>query len=96
MTVRRGLVAILLLMFVGLQFRLWVGEGSFAHVSGLQSKVERAQTGNSVKEQRNKVLKEEIIDLKSGHESMEEKARSELGLIKEDETFFLLVDQENP
>ena len=95
MMLRKGLIAILLLMIVGLQYRLWVGEGSFAHVAALQTKVSRAQIANSVKAQRNKVLREETLDLKNGHESIEEKARSELGLIKQDETFFLLVDQKN-
>ena len=95
-TARKGLIFVLLLMLAGLQMRLWVGEGSFAHVSGLQGKVASAEVANGVKEQRNKVLREETLDLKNGHESIEEKARSELGLIKEDETFFLLVDQENP
>jgi cell division protein FtsB len=72
---------------------LWVGEGSLAQVSGLQVRVERESAENSIKEQRNRVLRAEIVELKSGLESIEEKARSEFGLIKEGETFFLLVDE---
>ncbi len=96
MTIRRGVIAFLVLMLLGLQTRLWIGEGSFAHVSGLQTKVERAEVANRAKEQRNEVLRAEIRDLKSDNHSIEEKARSELGLIKEGETFFLIVEQENP
>jgi cell division protein FtsB len=93
MTPGRGLIAGLVLIVLFLQGRLWVGEGSLAQVSGLQVRVERESAENSVKEQRNRVLRAEIVELKSGLESIEEKARSEFGLIKEGETFFLLVDE---
>ena len=83
-------------MLVALQFRLWVGEGSFAHVNGLQAKLDKAQVDNEVKKRRNDVLRAEIRDLKNGYDALEEKARSELGLIKEGETFFLLVEQDTP
>jgi len=93
MTPGRWLIAGLVLIVLFLQGRLWVGEGSLAQVSGLQVRVERESAENSVKEQRNRVLRAEIVELKSGLESIEEKARSEFGLIKEGETFFLLVDE---
>ena len=80
-------------MLLGLQARLWIGPGSYAHVNGLQKKVTQAESANSVKMERNKVLKAEIRDLKDGLETVEEKARAELGLIKEGETFFLIVDK---
>jgi cell division protein FtsB len=89
----RWLIAGLVLIVLFLQGRLWVGEGSLAQVSGLQVRVERESAENSIKEQRNRVLRAEIVELKSGLESIEEKARSEFGLIKEGETFFLLVDE---
>ena len=95
-TALKTIVAVLVVMLVGLQFRLWAGEGSFAHVNGLGQKVEHAGAVNQVKEQRNKVLRAEIRDLKSGYDSIEEKARVELGFIKEGETFFMLVEQEEP
>jgi cell division protein FtsB len=71
-----------------------LGEGSFAHVNTLQAKVSRKVAENSVKVQRNKILRAEIIELKRGLESIEEKARSEFGLIKEGETFFLLIEDD--
>ena len=89
----RVFAAILVVMLLGLQFRLWVGEGSFAQVSNLGGRVERARTANAVKDRRNEVLRVEIRDLKSSHDFIEEKARVELGLIKEGETFFMLVEQ---
>jgi cell division protein FtsB len=56
--------------------------------------VSRKVAENSVKVQRNKILRAEIIELKRGLESIEEKARSEFGLIKEGETFFLLIEDD--
>jgi cell division protein FtsB len=72
---------------------LWVGEGSLAQVSGLQVRIERESAENMIKEKRNQVLRAEVVELKSGLESIEEKARSEFGLIKQGETFFLLVEE---
>jgi len=89
----RWLIAGLVLIVLFLQGRLWVGEGSLAQVSGLQVRIERESAENSIKEQRNRVLRAEVVELKSGLESIEEKARSEFGLIKQGETFFLLVDE---
>ena len=86
------ITAVLLIMIVGLQYRLWVGEGSFAELNSLEVRVTRAITDNDVKANRNQILRAEIIELKSGLESIEERARSELGMIKEGETFYLLVD----
>jgi cell division protein FtsB len=89
----RTTMAILVLMLVWLQGRLWVGEGSLAHVSALEDRVEIEQSANESKLQRNKVLRAEIKDLKNGLDAIEEKARSELGLIREGETFFLVVEE---
>ena len=94
MIARKVLILALLVVLVGLQSRLWLGEGSFAHVNTLQAKVSRKVAENSVKVQRNKILRAEIIELKRGLESIEEKARSEFGLIKEGETFFLLIEDD--
>lgn len=88
----RVFVAVLLLTIVGLQYRLWVGQGSFAHVSGLSAQVELKSAENESRRQRNAILKAEILDLKQGLEAVEDIARSELGLIKKGETFFLLVE----
>jgi len=94
MIARKILILALLVVLAGLQSRLWLGEGSFAHVNTLQAKVSRKVAENSVKVQRNKILRAEIIELKRGLESIEEKARSEFGLIKEGETFFLLIEDD--
>ena len=96
MTKRRGVIALLLMLLAGLQYRLWVGESSFAHVDGLSDRVESLSASNQSKQRRNDVLKAEIVELKNGYDAVEEKARTEWGLVKSDETFYLLVDKDKP
>ncbi|MBO6596193.1 MAG: septum formation initiator family protein [Pseudomonadales bacterium] len=92
MTPFRVFVVVLLLAICSLQVRLWTGQGSFAHVSGLSAQVKQRTAENEARRQRNAVLKAEIKDLKQGLDAVEDIARSELGLIKKGETFFLLVE----
>ncbi|MDK1022938.1 MAG: septum formation initiator family protein [Gammaproteobacteria bacterium] len=85
------IITVLLILIAGLHYRLWVGEGSLAEMNSLEERVAKAVTDNAVKANRNQILRAEVIELKSGLESIEERARSELGMIKEGETFYLLV-----
>ncbi|MAI52838.1 MAG: cell division protein FtsB [Gammaproteobacteria bacterium TMED95] len=86
------LFAALLLVGFFLQFRLWTGEGSYAHVSALQQQLDEKVADNEAKTMRNRLLRAEIMDLRQGLEAVEERARTEFGLIKKDETFILLLD----
>jgi len=88
----RLLIFILLILFVVLQYRLWVGEGSLAEVSNLSDKVEAQKIDNQRLKDRNAALDAEVQDLKTGYEAIEERARSELGMIKDDETFYQVVE----
>ena len=91
----RIIVAVFLLLITGLQYRIWVGEGSLAESKALEERVSKTRIENEIRKSRNSILRAEIIELRSGYESIEDQARSELGLIKEGETFFLLVNQRN-
>ena len=82
----------LLLTLSCLQYRLWLGEGSLAHVNDLRSEVELRSAENAERRRRNDILRSEILDLKEGLSAVEEIARSELGLIKRGETFFLMLE----
>ena len=93
MKLNRFILLILCLMIVGLQSRLWIGESSLAHVDGLGAEVDLQSAENNQKRTRNEVLKAEVMDLREGMDAIEEKARSEFGLGKEGETFFLLVEE---
>jgi cell division protein FtsB len=82
------LIAVTLL----LQARLWFGDGSITAIWRLQDEISEQTFENDRLRDRNQVLEAEVIDLKSGLESIEERARSELGMIKEGETFYLLIN----
>ncbi len=86
-------LAILLLVLLQLQYRLWVGEGSFAHISELENGIAEQRAANRRLRNRNNMLELEINGLKNGLSGIEEKARSELGMIKEGETFYMFVEK---
>lgn len=74
-----------------LQYRLWFGSGSFSEVAQLQEKVEMQQAANDVLRERNEQLNAEVLDLKNGFDAIEERARFSLGMIGQDETFYMVV-----
>ena len=89
----RTLIILLVVVLLGLQFKLWVGNGSFAEVWRYHRAVDEQQLENARLEERNKTLDAEVLDLKQGLESIEERARSELGMVKQNETFFQVIEE---
>lgn len=89
----RWLNIILLLMLLGVQYRLWIGPGSFAQVAALHRDIDRQSKHDERLENRNQLLEGEVVSLKSGLDAVEERARNELGMLKRGETFYLVVDQ---
>jgi cell division protein FtsB len=87
----RLLIAILLLLFILLQYRLWVGPGSLAEVNNLQHEISELQQELANLRERNRALQAEVDDLRGGQAAIEERARSELGMIKEGETFYQMI-----
>lgn len=85
------LTGLLLLLLVPLQYRLWVGEGSFADVVRLRRAVVAQQAENHELAQRNAALGAEVSDLKHGLAAVAELARTQLGMIGKDETFYQVV-----
>ena len=81
-------------VFVVMQYQLWLGEDSVRTLSLLEVEVEAQRANNAELEQRNKLVEIEVLDLKNGLEAVEERARSELGMIEKGETFYLLVPVE--
>ncbi|QIR13834.1 cell division protein FtsB [Shewanella aestuarii] len=77
-----------------LQYRIWMGENNLSEYFLLQTQIAAQQESNAKLIARNQILKEEILDLKSGTEAIEERARNELGLVKEGETFYRVVGSE--
>ena len=88
----RSLWFFLILALLGLQYKLWLGDGNIKEWRELEQKNEQQQAYNDKLDARNKVLMAEIDELKSGEQALEEKARYDLGMIKPNETFYRLVD----
>jgi cell division protein FtsB len=86
------LLVLLLALLAWLQLRLWLGEGGEREVAALQAQVRQQARDNAGLKQRNEALAAEVEDLKSGEAAAEERARSELGMIKPGETFYRVVE----
>jgi cell division protein FtsB len=90
----KWLIPILLCLLAGLQYRLWVGENSLAHVSQLKREIKTQQFENDRLDQRNQILAAEVKSLKSGLDSVEERAREDLGMIKKNEIFYMVIEEQ--
>ncbi len=86
-------IAVLLVLVVALQLRLWLGSGGLSEVRRLEAALAAQREENTRLEARNLRLAAEVHDLKEGLEAVEERARSDLGMIGKDETFYQLVDR---
>ena len=91
----RWLLIILVVLLLGLQTRLWFGEGSITHKAELDKQLQEQQAKNKQLLERNKRIAEEVNSLKTNLGSIEEKARKDLGMIKQGETFYLVIDKDN-
>ncbi len=87
------ILAILLLL---LQYPLWLGKGGWLKVWDTKRQVELQQQANQQMQARNALLDAEVRDLKQGTEAIEERARSELGMVKQDEMFFQIIENRQP
>ena len=81
-------------LIAAIQAPLWFGKGGWLRVWELRQEVQTAQAKNENLRARNAALEAEVRDLKTGHEAVEERARSELGMIRKDEVFFQIVAPE--
>ena len=87
------LIAIIILLIIHLQYRLWVGDGSVAQINEYQARLDVLKEKTKEKKERNDALYAEVLDLRKGQEAIEERARDELGMIKENETFFQVIEE---
>ncbi|MDX2505521.1 MAG: cell division protein FtsB [Gammaproteobacteria bacterium] len=85
-------IVILLTLIVLLQYDLWVGKGSIHEVRQLESAIRLQEEENFHLQERNEALRAEVVDLKKGLEAIEERARTELGMIQKNETFFHVIE----
>ena len=89
----KPVIAILLTLLVTLQSQLWLGDRGMPGVRHLEATVASQLEDNARLEARNRRLAAEVHDLKEGLEAVEERARSDLGMIGRDETYYQLVER---
>ena len=87
----KALTLILVVLLALLQYRLWLSHGNLQEVAQLERTRTEKIAENERMQERNLALAAEVQDLKQGLEAIEELARSEMGMIKSDETFFQIV-----
>ena len=88
----RWLVLGLLVLIVALQLKLWTGTGGMPEVWRLRERVSAQDEENGQLRRRNEDLGADVADLKEGREGVEERARSELGMVKPGEVFYQVVE----
>ena len=88
----RFFIIILIVFFLIIQFDIWFKDDGFYRVKELEQTIGNQVEENKRLKLRNEQLEREIEELKSGTESIEEKARTDLGMIKEGEEFYLIVE----
>ncbi len=89
----RPLLVLLSVIMLSLHFRLWVGEGSFAEIAALKTHIGEQSELNHRLIKRNQRLSSQVVEFKQGLDSVEAHARSQLGMIRKGESFYLLVAQ---
>ncbi len=87
----RVLTILLVLALLALQYKLWFGAGGFSDIAVLSDRVEAQEAENALLKTRNDELRAEVEDLQNRLEAVEERARNELGLIREGEEFYQVV-----
>jgi len=88
----RVLTLIFVILIASLQYPLWLGKGSWLRVWDLNRQIEKQNEINDGLKQRNDTLDAEVRDLKQGYAAIEERARSELGMVKQDEVFYQVLN----
>jgi cell division protein FtsB len=92
----RLLALVFVVMVAALQYPMWLGKGGWLQVRELDRQVGVEREANAKLKARNDALDAEVRDLKTGLDAIEERARSELGMVRQDEVFFQLQDGPAP
>lgn len=90
------IATILFILLILLQAQLWFGSHGVFQLWSLRSNIDQAQSNNESLSQRNEQLHSEVMELKEAKEALEERARSQLGFIKEGETFYRVIPEAVP
>lgn len=88
----RTIFLILVLTLIGVQYKLWLGDGSVRQWQQLEQKTTEKTEENETLLARNQALEADIMELKQGDQALEEQARYELGMVKEGEVYYQVVE----
>ena len=88
----RKLILFLIILLVYLQYRLWLGDGGLLELWNVHQEVEAQRDENARLRERNEALDAQVLDLKQGLDAIEERAREDMGMVKQGETFYQIVE----
>jgi len=91
-TAIKTVITITICLIALLQFRLWEGDGGVKEIKASQLRLDELKALGEERRERNEALYAEVLDLRKGQDAYEERARDELGMIKENETFFQILE----
>ena len=92
----RALAVVLVILIAAIQTPLWFGKGGWLRVWELDRQLTQMRESNEELRKRNAALDAEVRDLKTGYDAIEERARSELGMIRQDEVFYQVLEPAPP
>ena len=88
----RSMVVILIVALMSLHYKLWLGDGSVLQWKQLEKKIVVQKEKNQALSSRNRALEADILELQSGEQALEEQARYELGMVKNNETYYQFIE----
>ena len=91
----KKIIALLLVLLFILQYKIWLGDGGIPEILQLEEEVEVVQLQVDKLKERNQALDAEVQDLKKGMDAIEERARSELGMIGKDEIYYQVISSDD-
>ena len=89
----KKIIVLLVVLLVLLQYKIWLGDGGIPRILQLQEEVDTVQLQVNKLKERNQALEAEVRDLKKGLDAIEERARSDLGMIGQDEVYYQVIDK---
>ena len=90
------LVFILIVLILGLQYRAWFSDDGYFAAKALGERLEEQQQQSEQQRQRNRKIAVEVVGLKKGNAAVEARARTDLGMIREGETFYIVAEEPQP
>jgi len=90
----KRVVIVLSVLILGLQYRAWFSDDGYLAARALNERLEQQQRRAESQRQRNRMLAAEVLALKEGYAAVEARARADLGMIREGETFYILVEDD--